>query len=651
LKARIRGVLKRVRLAWKMNGLFFAILVFVLGISAYVTNLDMERAELAAARELSRATSDRIRANVREVMLTGRPTELRSTVRRIASGNPNYRDIRLVSHPGQMDAASGEGVPGTIPTEAWPCSACHGESPVLDPRSGDACCDRVLEYPDGERVVSVVTPLYRESGCTNATCHTPNEAPVLGVIQADFSLARVDELMAQRNRHTLLVILALLVIGTVATWWMTERLIGRRIRSLREGAQRLAAHDYSFRFSDSAEDGIGELVHVFDSVTSELSETLSELVSAREYLQAIVENSADIIITVDPTGIITTFNPGAEKILGYEREEVVGRRIEMLFADPAERDAAIAKLDHSDHVVNYLTHFVTKKGDVRNVLLTLSRLRSPDGEPIGTMGISKDVTRELRLQRRLLRSERMAALGHAITGIQHSIKNLLNNMKGGAYMVRLGLKKDDRGLLMEGWEMVQEGIDDMTQMSMSMLDFARTRKLKLEKTDLKELATKAKATAEKRFKEEGVSLETELDSHVPPVMCDAEMVRSVILDLLENAVEACTWKEYPEGERPEVVLGLHNSDVSGYVKLHVTDNGEGITREVQKRMFTPFFSTKEKRGTGMGLAVVARIVSSHEGRTEVESKPGEGATFEVWLPVDGPTLGEEESDAQTGAGG
>jgi PAS domain S-box-containing protein len=647
--------MSRLRLAWKLNGLFFVILVFVLGLSAYLANLDLERAELAAARESSRATSDRVRANIRDLMMAGKPEGLETLVRQMASGNPDYRDIRLIAHDGRVVAAQHATAPDTVPRGAWPCIACHEQPDLSPPDTAVACCDQIVEYPDGERAVSVVTPLYREQSCGNAGCHTPMASPVgdslLGIIQADFSLARVDALMAQRNRHTLLLILVLLVLGTGATWWMTDRVIGRRIRSLREGAQRLADHDYSFRFGGEAEDGIGELVHVFDNVTSELSETLSELVSAREYLQAIVENSADIIITVDPTGLITTFNPGAEKVLGYDREEVVGRRIEMLFADPAERDAAIAKLEHTDHVVNYLTHFVTKNGDVRNVLLTLSRLRSPEGEPIGTMGISKDVTRELRLQRRLLRSERMAALGHAITGIQHSIKNLLNNMKGGSYMVKLGLQKDDRDLLMEGWDMVQEGINDMTKMSMSMLDFARTRKLRLSETDLRELVKKAKATAEKRFREEGVTLDLDLDGGVPPVKCDSEMIRSVLLDLLENAVEACTWKEYGEGEEPRVILGMRASEVPGYVKIHVSDNGEGITREVQKRMFTPFFSTKEKKGTGMGLAVVARIVSSHEGRTEVKSKPGEGATFEVWLPVEGPTLGEEESDAETGTGG
>jgi PAS domain S-box-containing protein len=634
---RIRKVLSRLRLVWKVNGLFFIILVVVLGASAYLTNLDLERADLASARQFTRATSDRVVESIRDLMMRGEPSEVETLVLRLAAGNPAYRDIRLLSHDGCVVATCSEEGRTPPDPDAWPCRGCHDEaSPAV--LAGTRRPDGIVQHPDGERVLSVITPVLAEEGCVAGGCHTePHPSGILGIVQADFSLAPLDETIALRTRHAALLILVLLLLGTGATVVMTNRLIERRIRALREGAKRLAAHDYSFKFSDPVEDGIGQLVGVFDSVTSELSETLTELTSAREHLQAIVEDSADIIITVDPTGLITTFNPGAEAVLGYTREEVIGRRIEMLFADPKERDAAIAQLDHTDHVVNYFTHFVTKDGRVRNVLLTLSRLRSADGEPIGTLGISKDVTRELRLQRELLRSERMATLGQALTGIQHSIKNMLNNMKGGSYMVKLGLKKDDRDLLMEGWEMVQQGIENMTEMSMSMLEFARTRKLTLDTTDLAEVVKEAKHTVENRFRNEGVALGLEISEDVPAVICDDEMIRTVLLDLLENAVEACTWKDYPEGEEPRVTLGLRRARGVGYVEIRVSDNGIGMTEDVQKKIFMPFFTTKEKRGTGMGLEVVSRIVTSHEGRTTVESEPGKGSTFIVMLPVEGPS--------------
>ncbi len=644
-KLTLRGALRSVRLVWKVNGLFLLILVAALGLTSYFTNLDFERSETEAARELSLDTSNRIVRRIRALMVEGESHDLVGLVNRMASENPAFGDIRLLSHDGTVLASQLPGAPLSVDSASWPCSVCH--IPVVPARDSTGCsfCE-TLEQEGGDRALSVVTPIFGGEGCRAAGCHTTaSDSTILGVIQADYSLARIDALMGQRIRHTVYAIILSLILGTIATWWMTERLLGRRIRAMREGALRLAEHDFSFRFSDRTGDGLAELVGVFDNMTSELSTTMSELMSAREHLQAIVENSADIIITVDPTGLITTFNPGAEEILGYNREEVIGRRIEMLFADPRERDAAIAQLDHTDHVVNYVTRFVTKEGVIRNVLLTLSRLRTPEGEPIGTMGMSKDITRELELQRRLYRSQRMAALGQAITGIQHTIKNMLNVMKGGSYMVKLGLNSDNRDVLMEGWEMVQQGIDDMTEMSKSMLDFARTKKLKIRPTDLGDLARKIHALSDPKFRDEGVDLDLDLDPELPLVDCDPEMIRSVIMDLTSNALDACSWKEYEEGETPRVTLGVHSGTMNGRVEIVVTDNGGGMSEEVRERVFTPFFSTKEKKGTGMGLAVVARIVSTHEGKTTVESEPGRGATFRVSLPTRGPSLREENVDA------
>jgi signal transduction histidine kinase len=189
--------------------------------------------------------------------------------------------------------------------------------------------------------------------------------------------------------------------------------------------------------------------------------------------------------------------------------------------------------------------------------------------------------------------------------------------------------------------MVREGIEDMTQMSMSMLDFARTRKLKLQPVDLGELAGKIHAISRAKFSDAGVLLSLDVTPDLPDVVCDAEGIRSVVMDLISNALDACSWKNYDPSVEPEVILRVVPGSLDGHIELQVNDNGEGMPEEVRKRIFTPFFSTKEKKGTGMGLAVVARIVESHEGDTFVDSTPGEGATFRVSLPIQGPSLREE----------
>ncbi len=636
----LRSALRRMRLVWKVNGLFLLILVCALGILGYISNLDLERAEIRSARESSINSSGKIIERLDEIMMGFKQDELPGLVNQMASDNPAYRDIRLLAHSGRVVVTQLPADTLMVLEDEWPCTVCHAAPGQLVETVSDMWSE-VVEYDD-ERTLSVITSILGEEGCSTDACH-PGLATgaVIGVLQADFSLARVDNLIAQQNRNTALAILISLIVGMAITWMMTERLLGRRIRLMREGAMRLAEKDFSFRFEDTTGDGLSEVVGVFDTMASELSSTITELMDTKEYLQSIVENSADIIITVGPDGLIRTFNAGAEQALGYARDEVIGQNIEMLFADPRDRAKAIEQMRSGDHVVNYMTRFVTREGETRRVMNTLSRLRAADGTPIGTMGISKDITEELQLQVQLLRSKRMAALGQALTGIQHSIKNILNVMKGGSYMVKLGLGKEDLPLVTEGWDMVRKGIDEMTDMSTGMLDFAKTRKLNLKPVDLTELAIKVHDLSRVRIGDLGISLDLEIEPELPRVICDSEGIRSVVMDLLSNAMDACAWKDYPEGEGPQMTMRVVPAELNGRVEIQVIDNGEGMPEEVQDRIFMPFFSTKEKKGTGMGLAVVNRIVEAHEGETIVESVPGEGTTFRVSLPIKGPSITEE----------
>ena len=629
--------MRRHQLVWKINGVFLAILVCVLGISGYVTNVMYERAALDSARDISRVSSDLILEDLRELMRTGHPSGLGDLVDRFSANNPLYADIRVVAHDGRVVAAMPPTDTAVVDSLVWPCSACHSQPEEAYDRTVEIYED-IIELGNRERMVSLVTPVMREEGCTGADCHDPAAvSQILGVLQADFSLSSVDALIAQRNFHTIIAVLVSVLLGTIATWWMMDRLVGQRIRTLRKGAQRISQKDFSFRFDDKHGDGIAELEGAFDNMTSELSSTLSELTSTKEYLQGIVEGSTDIIITVDPDGLIKTFNAGAERALGYARDEVIGEKVEMLFADPRERDFAIAQLEHDDHVENYETHFKTWDGEVRDVILTLSRLRAPDGTPMGTFGISKDISIRKGLQRQLLQAERLVAIGQAVTGIQHSMKNMLNALKGGSYMVKVGIAKDDRALLEEGWGIVQQGIESMTMLSQKMLMYARELKPELERTDLQKLLDAISHVVTQTTHDQGMEFTTEVQGDLPDVLCDSGLIHSVIMDLVSNSIDACAHHVYENGD-PKISVAVRHPLRSEHVVIEVTDNGGGMTDDVIKHIFTPFFSTKKKLGTGMGLTLTKRMVAAHGGKLKVDSTPGSGTTFQVSLPIDGPKV-------------
>jgi len=457
------------------------------------------------------------------------------------------------------------------------------------------------------------------------------------------------ESAASRHWITLIAILVALGLACVISRYLAGRLIKRPVDELLSGMDRLADKDFDFRLDEDRGDEFSALAASFNDLVTILSSSLTELKKSQDYMRSILESSADIIITVFPSGKIRTFNAGAEQALGYPRLEVIGQPIEMLFADPQERRVAIERLQYTDAVVNYETRFVTKTGQIRNVLLTISRLRNPAGEVIGTIGISKDITEEKRLQNQLIQAQRLVAVGEVFTSVQHSMKNMLNACKGGAYMVKAGLANDNRKMLVEGWGMVEEGISRMTDMSTDMLKYVKEWKPRPDRVDLSRILSDIHRLIKQTAQDKGITFRVILSPEIPPVVCDARMIHSAVMDIVSNALDACLWKAYTEEETPEVVLSAYPGKGEEVV-IEVRDNGCGMTEEVKANIFSPFFSTKSKAGTGLGLSITSRMISVHGGEIEVESEPDRGAIFRIVLPIDRTDRSKEDIDGKKGPG-
>jgi len=558
-----------------------------------------------------------------------------------------YGDVRVVSHHSGEVVARRFGRTGRrMELEDRACAVCHDRD---DLGGADAqIVDMVIDLPEGGRALSVVAPIINEPGCSTAACHAHADDPaILGFLTADYSLQRMDAMVANRRLLILVTVFASLFAGIIALWLLFRRLLERPIGELIAGTERIAAYQLDFRFDQKRKDEIGILEESFNTMTARIQSHQDELRSAMCYLEGIVENSADIIITVTPEGFIETFNRGAEQALGYRRTEVIGQRIETLFADPRERDVAIARLTGTDNVKNYETRFLAKDGQVRDVLLTLSRLRDREDNAIGTFGISKDVTGEKKLQRELIQSQKYAAIGQAVTGIHHAIKNMLNSLAGGVWLVNNGKAKHNWQRVERGSAMVQEGVERISSLSEHMLNFSREWKLDLQWVDLNDLVTRICDSNRHVAADHGVALRCELPDGFPHVLCDPKLIRTAATDILVNAIDACTWKDYSSDESPEVVFENSVTADGRFFAIEVRDNGCGMNEEISRSVFTPFFSTRKTLGTGLGLALTARIINVHKGQVSVESEPDQGAAFRIRLPIDGPTDMRGAGDGQT----
>lgn len=379
-------------------------------------------------------------------------------------------------------------------------------------------------------------------------------------------------------------------------------------------------------------DDKGEMVAVSTMARDVTQEkALQEQVrQSRDYMGAVLSNSSDMIITTNLKGEIVTFNPAGERMLGYTLEEVKGMNIADLWLEPERRRMLMEEVRKHGAVNNFPATLIAKDGHPVEISLSLAQLRDGQGQVLGTVGISKDVTEENRLKHQLIENERLAAIGQTVAGLAHCIKNILNGLKGGSYLLDTGLKNNRPSLVEEGWQSVQKAIARISNLSLDMLNYCRDRTPELKATDPGELARSVVDLVAQMAQLEGVGIEVEVEPG-PPVELDPDAMHRALLNLLSNAVDACLEREYPEGVKPLVRLVVRRDP--DWLELAVEDNGVGMSEEVRNNLFRQFYSTKESRGTGLGLAVTRKIVGEHHGHIEVESTPGRGSTFRVFLPV------------------
>lgn len=447
-------------------------------------------------------------------------------------------------------------------------------------------------------------------------------------------LTRIVYVNSFGNLRIILLLFVSAIFSCGTAWLFIKYFIKTPFEKLVSALNELAQKNYNVRLNEDENNEFDSLSVSFNDITCMFISFQTELTKTKEYLTGILESTADIIITANSNWNILSINIGAEKALGFQGMDVIGNQLSVLFVDPLECDKAFEMMKNTDNLVNFITRFKTKYNEIIDVLLTLSHLRNSSGEIISIIGIGKDITKEIKLQNELIQSQRLAAIGEVFTGVQHSLKNMLNACMGGAYMVRIGLKKDNRDLFIEGWDIVQEGINRMTDVSMDMLKYVKDWKPKLKLTALGNTFKEIDRLIQKTAKEKGVRFILNLPADLPLVFCDGRMIHTAIMDIVSNALDACYWKEYPQSEIPEVVLAAYTNNNCQSLVIEVKDNGCGMSEEVKAKIFTPFFSTKSRSGTGLGLAITARMISLHQGEFYVESEPDQGTKFRILVPID-----------------
>jgi signal transduction histidine kinase/FixJ family two-component response regulator len=264
-----------------------------------------------------------------------------------------------------------------------------------------------------------------------------------------------------------------------------------------------------------------------------------------------------------------------------------------------------------------------KSGDQRNVLIWTAPIRDGEGKIDRVMEMSTDITQIRDLQ------DHLSSLGLKIGSISHGIKSLLAGIDGGVYLVESGLARDDPDRVREGWDAVKIVIDRIRKLVLNILFFAKEREFKPQNTNVLNFAYDVAASIESKIRAAGAALDCDFSSDSGEVSMDAGVVRLALINILENALDACVEDTAKKSHKIEFSVKPVNQNIVFEIK----DNGIGMNRETRENLFTLFFSSKGNKGTGLGLFIADKIITQHGGKINVTSQPNRGSSFKVTIPV------------------
>jgi signal transduction histidine kinase len=232
--------------------------------------------------------------------------------------------------------------------------------------------------------------------------------------------------------------------------------------------------------------------------------------------------------------------------------------------------------------------------------------------------------------RKLLEAERLAAVGQTVAGLAHAIKNITSGLTGGMYVLEKGIELDNKVYLCQGWEMIKGNMIKVKAITLDLLNYAKEREPEYRLCDPNLPLQEVMDLMQSRAEESGVSLKGDLAPDLPKVFVDPEGIHRALLNLVTNAIDACTDVSCAN-RKGEVLLRTRRPD-GWAVEYQIIDNGCGMHEETRRGVFQRFFSTKGSQGTGLGLMITKKIIDEHKGVIDLVTEKDKGTTFLIRLP-------------------
>ncbi|MDR2385972.1 MAG: PAS domain S-box protein [Deltaproteobacteria bacterium] len=371
-------------------------------------------------------------------------------------------------------------------------------------------------------------------------------------------------------------------------------------------------------------------VQLFDElsrINTRLSDSERRARETSDYLERLLETANDAILTLDGQGRVTYSNRKAGQ-WGWTKEELMGREFRaFLENDPRLAEWEVSSPPPADSVLEAI--LITPSGERRTILISTSGvgLDNVSSSQQTFMLMVSDLTERRQLERQLLHSEKLASIGLLAAGVAHEVGNPLSAISGYAQILEAGVESEEERL--EYLTAILNQTGRIQKILRELLDYSRPSKGLSETLDLSQHLPKIMGMLESQraISRMRVVYDHGFDqAHL--VTLDRDHLAQIVIIITMNAAQAMNEQSQPE---PTFTLGL--SQESGWVVMSLADNGPGMSPEVRKRVFDPYFTTKGPgQGTGLGLAICQRIVDSSHGRLELTTSPGAGASFTIRWP-------------------
>jgi two-component system, NtrC family, nitrogen regulation sensor histidine kinase NtrY len=430
-----------------------------------------------------------------------------------------------------------------------------------------------------------------------------------------------------------LMVTLLIIFGAI---WMGSYLakrITRPVLMLAAAAKEIGAGRLDQRVEPQSNDEFGSLVEAFNSMASELAASRRkldrgtiqlerkhlEVEGRRRYIETILERITTGVVSLDASGAVTTINSAASRLLGLDRS-IVGQPALSVFdrADLQPLGGVLAGVSHgrTDPTAHEIA--MARDGHEVHLAAVATALVSDSGDPDGVVLVLDDVTP-------LIRAQKVAAWREVARRLAHEIKNPLTPIQLSAERLRrhfTGAPPQAKALVEECTQTIVGEVESLKGLVDEFSQFARMPSPRTVPTDLAQLVTDTIALYHGIFAD--VRIEQRFAAGVPLVRLDPEQIRRVIINLVDNAIEAME-------RRGQIVVETQRDPANSVVRVIVADDGPGIPAAEREKLFLPYYSTK-RRGSGLGLAIVRRIIAEHGGSIDVGDNAPRGTRFTIELP-------------------